>query len=120
MINFVRFSFIFQPFGTVDRRQKAGNDEQNVPNGWTVKDGAVGGEMSIKINKLILNHGWVNIVYKLINKLYYDILDIIKNSKWWRLTIGWNSLQRWSMMTLYQKAGNDEWGKVGSESKNKE
>ena len=27
--------------------QKAGNDEQNVPNGWTVKDGGVGGEMSI-------------------------------------------------------------------------
>ena len=38
---------IFQPFGTVDRRKEAGNDEQNVPNGWTVKDGKVGWEMSI-------------------------------------------------------------------------
>ena len=29
------------------RGLKAGNDEQNVPNGWTVKDGGVVGEMSI-------------------------------------------------------------------------
>ena len=29
------------------RGLKAGNDEKNVPNGWTVKDGGVGGEMSI-------------------------------------------------------------------------
>ena len=44
------------------RGLKAGNDEKNVPNGWTVKDESVGGEMSIKINKLIIHHGWVNIV----------------------------------------------------------
>ena len=29
------------------RGLKAGNDERNVPNNWTVKDGGVGGEMSI-------------------------------------------------------------------------
>ena len=29
------------------RGLKAGNNEKNVPNGWTVKDGGVGGEMSI-------------------------------------------------------------------------
>ena len=51
MINSVRFSLIFQPFGTVDRRQKAGNDEQNVPNGWTVK-GGVGGEIIIMFKKV--------------------------------------------------------------------
>ena len=32
--------------------QKAGNDEQNVPNGWTVKDGGVGGEICILFEKV--------------------------------------------------------------------
>ena len=41
---------IFLDFPTVwNSRQKTEgwNDEQNVPNGWTVKDGGVGGEISI-------------------------------------------------------------------------
>ena len=34
------------------RGLKAGNDEKNVPNGWTVKDGGVGGEISILFEKV--------------------------------------------------------------------
>ena len=43
---------ILKPFGTVDRRQKAGNDEQNVPNGWTVKDGGMSWDMIIMFQKV--------------------------------------------------------------------